>query len=210
MSTLRREVDTFAAAARWADGIVRTIPSGLRDPAGDWERSALGEWDRRTLVGHTSRALLTVEQYSGQPAEHAELDCPEAYFERVSAIPAAAPKDIAARASRAAADLGDDIGAAFHAITERVVALIHEAEDRPITTIAGTILLSDYLPTRTFELTVHGLDIARAISSEEEPPPAALESAVALASSIALRNGRGIDLLLALTGREPRHRLSMF
>lgn len=207
MSTLHREVDAFAAAARWADGIVRAIPSDLAD---GWEGSALGDWGLRTLVGHTSRALLTVEQYSSQPAEHAELDCPEAYFERVSAVPTATPGAIAARAMRAADDLGDDIASAFHAITDRVLVLLRSAEDRPITTIAGTILLSDYLPTRTFELTVHGLDIARAISNDEEPPAAALESSVALASSIALRNGRGVDLLLALTGRDPRHSLSMF
>ena len=36
-------------------------------------------------------------------------------------------------------------------------------EDDPvISTIFGGMRLSDYLPTRTFELVVHGLDIARA------------------------------------------------
>lgn len=29
----------------------------------DWDKPGLGEWDVRSLVGHTNRALLTVETY---------------------------------------------------------------------------------------------------------------------------------------------------
>ena len=44
----------FADAAGW---FVRTAAL-----VGDrWDRPGLGEWDVRALVGHTSRALLTVE-----------------------------------------------------------------------------------------------------------------------------------------------------
>ena len=52
----------FGDAAQW---FVRT--AGL---VGDrWDAPGLGEWDVRALVGHTSRSLLTVEAYLGQPAQ---------------------------------------------------------------------------------------------------------------------------------------------
>lgn len=51
--------DAFGAAARW---FAETVHELDRPPA-PWEAPALGEWSRRDLVGHTSRALLTVEQY---------------------------------------------------------------------------------------------------------------------------------------------------
>jgi len=51
----------FADAAGW---FVRTAAI-----VGDrWDRPGLGEWDVRSLVGHTSRALLTVETYLARPA----------------------------------------------------------------------------------------------------------------------------------------------
>jgi hypothetical protein len=50
----------FTDAARW---FVQMVPLvGER-----WNRPALGEWDVRALVGHTSRALLTVEMYLDRP-----------------------------------------------------------------------------------------------------------------------------------------------
>ena len=49
--------DAFAGAA---DHFVATV---TRVPADAWDRQGLGEWSVRALVGHTSRALLTVETY---------------------------------------------------------------------------------------------------------------------------------------------------
>ena len=46
----------FGDAAEW---FVAT--AALAD--GRWTEPGLGEWDVRSLVGHTSRALLTVETY---------------------------------------------------------------------------------------------------------------------------------------------------
>ena len=63
--------------------------------------------------------------------------------------------------------------------------------------------LSTYLPTRTFELVVHGLDIARATGRPVTHPQEAVAEAVALAGAVAARSGRGGDVLLALTGRAP-------
>jgi hypothetical protein len=59
----------FADAAGW---FVRTAAL-----VGDrWDRPGLGVWDVRSLVGHTSRALVTVETYLARPA--AAVDIPSA------------------------------------------------------------------------------------------------------------------------------------
>ena len=47
-------VRAFADAAEWFSATVGHVDDR-------WERVALGEWDVRALVGHTSRSLLTVE-----------------------------------------------------------------------------------------------------------------------------------------------------
>ena len=74
-------------------------------------------------------------------------------------------------------------------------------DDYVMTTIAGPMRLSDYLPTRTFELVVHGLDVARATGLVASYDEAVLADAATLAARIAVRTGRGQDLLLAVTGR---------
>lgn len=62
--------------------------------------------------------------------------------------------------------------------------------------------LHNYVPTRTFELVVQSLDIARATGPE---PPAfdndLLADVVTLAARIAVTQGQGQQLLLALTRR---------
>ena len=55
--------ETFAEAARTFADLVRRIPPNR------WDAPGLGEWDLRSLVGHTSRSLITVETYLGQPAD---------------------------------------------------------------------------------------------------------------------------------------------
>ena len=56
----------LADAAHWFVDTVTLV--------GDrWEEPGLGEWDVSSLVGHTSRALLTVEAYLEQPAELARV-----------------------------------------------------------------------------------------------------------------------------------------
>jgi len=64
------------------------------------------------------------------------------------------------------------------------------------------IRLHTYLPTRTFELAVHGLDIARAVDISLALPADVLEEATVLAARIAAAEGHGETMLLALTGRD--------
>jgi len=71
-----------------------------------------------------------------------------------------------------------------------------------VTVIGGAgIRLHTYLPTRTFELAVHSLDIAGAVGISFTLPDDVLTEAVALAGRIAVATRQGETVLLALTGR---------
>ncbi|ULE35363.1 maleylpyruvate isomerase N-terminal domain-containing protein [Mycobacterium sp. IDR2000157661] len=190
---------TFAAAAHSFAELVRAIPSDA------WDGPGLGEWDLRSLVGHTSRSLTTVSTYLNGTAQRADITTPQEYYARVN--PAAlgmSAADVAERGRQAGRDLGADPAGAVDALVSRVLADLESADDPLIEVIGGLgIRLRTYLPTRTFELTVHGLDIARAAGLSFSPPPEALEEALLLAARIAAIAGRGEAVLLALTGRQP-------
>jgi hypothetical protein len=63
--------------------------------------------------------------------------------------------------------------------------------------------LDEYLRTRTFELVVHGLDIAAASGVEPAFSREPLLDAATLAAEVTASSGRAPDLLLAVTGRRP-------
>jgi len=128
-----------------------------------WDRPGLGEWDVRALVGHTSRALLTVETYLARPAAAVDIASAPDYFRATSA---AAGPAVAARGRDAGAALGSDPAAAVAEIAARVLALVDGQDGTEVVaTIAGGMRLADYLPTRTFELAVHTADVATALAS---------------------------------------------
>src|SRR5262249_36230907 len=118
----------FADAAGW---FVRTAAL-----VGDrWDRPGLGEWDVRALVGHNSRALVTVETYLARPAAAADVASAPDYFRATSA--AAADPAVAARGRDAGTALGGDPAAAVAQLAARVVALVdtHDGTEL-VTTIA--------------------------------------------------------------------------
>ena len=85
---------------------------------------------------------------------------------------------------------------------ERALERVRAADPEAVVeTIGGGMRVADYLPTRTFELVVHGLDLAAALGLDPDVPAAALREAAGLAVQVALEQGRGADLLLTLTGR---------
>jgi uncharacterized protein (TIGR03083 family) len=190
-------VSTFALAAHSFAALVHDIPAEC------WDGPGLGEWDLRSLVGHASRSLITVSTYLQQPAEHEDITTPQQYYAMVN--PAAlgmAPDGVVERGRQAGRDLGDDPGATVDGLLSRVLGELSSADDPLITVIGGAgIRLSTYLPTRTFELAVHGLDIARAVGISFAPPPDVLEEATVLAARIATTEGHGEAVLLTLTGR---------
>ena len=169
--------------------------------AGRWTEPGLGEWDVRSLVGHTSRALLTVETYLASPAEVVEVGSTADYYRATRA--AAAGPDVADRGRAAGEALGRDPAAAVAEIAARVVPLAAGCEGTEVvTTIAGGMRLADYLPTRTFELVVHTADLAAALGLASEPPPVPAMQAFDLVAQLAVTDGRATALLRAATGRE--------
>ena len=67
---------TTGRAAHFLVTTVEEVPDDA------WEKPALGVWTVRDLVGHATRALLTVEAYSERPAESRVVSGPADYFMR--------------------------------------------------------------------------------------------------------------------------------
>jgi uncharacterized protein (TIGR03083 family) len=169
---------------------------------GGWDGPGLGVWDLRSLVGHTSRSIVTVLTYLDRPAGREELRTPEAYVAASATMAADLAEQVAERGREAGRALGADPAAAFRALVQQVVTRLGDADDDAlIETIAGGMRVGTYVSTRTFELVVHGLDIARATGLTVDLPEAALADATALAGRVAARLGKGPAVLAALTGR---------
>ena len=184
----------FADAAEW---FVAT--TALVDDR--WAEPGLGEWDVRSLVGHTSRALLTVETYLGRPAEVVEVESAVGYYAATRAL--AAGPGVADRGREAGEALGADPAEAVAAISARVLPVVTACDGTEVvTTIAGGMRLADYLPTRTFELVVHTADLAAAIGVPADVPPAPAAQAIDLMARLAVAGGLAGPLLRAATGRE--------
>ena len=168
-----------------------------------WDNPGLDRWSVRDLVGHTSRALLTVETYLRQPASAVEVETPVDYF-LAALAGTGGPDQIAQRGREAGAALGPDPANAVRDIAARVLSLVTTADDAQLlSTPVGGMRLRDYLPTRTFELVVHTLDLAAALGVPAEPPPEPAGLSLQIATDLALRSGCGAEVLLALTGRRP-------
>lgn len=186
---------TYAEAARWF--AAQTAHVGDR-----WDAPGLGTWDVRALVGHTSRALLTVETYLGVPAGAVDVPTAAAYY-AVTRDLAAGPA-VEQRGRDAGAALGDDPARAVADVVARVLPRVDATDGTElVTTVAGGMRLADYLPTRTFELVVHTLDLAAALDLPAAPPPSAARAAARVLADVAVDAGRAGDLLLAATGRRP-------
>ena len=187
----------YLAAARAFEAQVRGLG------ATDWTGPGLGEWDLRALVGHASRSLVTVLTYLDHPADEPTVDSAADYY-RLIADASFDASDVTARGVAAGEALGDDPAGAVAGLVDEVAGKLGlYDDDYVLTTIMGPMRLSAYLPTRTFELVVHGLDIAKAAGVDVSYPAEAVAEAVALAGAVAVRAGRGADVLLALTGRAP-------
>jgi uncharacterized protein (TIGR03083 family) len=165
-----------------------------------WQEPGLGEWDVRALVGHTSRSLLTVEEYLARPAATVEVPSAPAYYAATSAM--AAGPGVAARGVAAGQALGDDPATAVAGLAARVLPLVERSDGTDLlTTLAGGMRLDDYLPTRTFELAVHTCDLATALGLPLVVPATAAAQALRLVSELAVSSGQAGPLLLAATGR---------
>jgi hypothetical protein len=187
---------TFLDAAATVADLVERIPDGA------WDGPGLGVWDLRALVGHTGRSLITVSTYLAQRASAEEVATPEAYYVAIARAGGANSEAVAERGRAAGAALGADPARAFRAlVVDATEALGRVDDDVVVPTILGGMRVGAYLPTRTFELAVHGLDVAAATGLPVTFAPAVLADAAALASRAAVELGHGPALLAGLTGR---------
>ena len=142
-------------------------PNWSAVPEGRWDDPGLGEWDLRSLIGHTSRSLITVETYLGQPADVDEVPTAAAYDVAIADIDSVAVADRGRQAGQA---LGANPAVVRRSASRtRVLAKVDTAGNPLIQTAAGGMHLESYLLTRTFELVVHSLDIAAAVPDVEPP-----------------------------------------
>ncbi len=192
--TWQDSVTAFEDAARWFVATAARV--------GDrWSEPGLGEWDVRALVGHTSRSLLTVETYLGQPAPDVDVVSAADYYRAAREI--ASGPGVAERGVAAGVALGDDPATAVAEIADRVLGLVAtQTGEELMTTIVGGMRLRDYLPTRAFELAVHTCDLARALGLPLDVPPSAAAETSAVVARVAAADGTAGRVLLALTGRE--------
>ncbi|WP_168582320.1 maleylpyruvate isomerase family mycothiol-dependent enzyme [Gephyromycinifex aptenodytis] len=193
MDSRRGFLDTADAVAEL---VARVRPDQLDGPG-------LGSWDLRGLIGHTSRAMSTVITYLKMPAT--SVTCTDAlgYYIWVADSPGADDK-IAQRGVEAGAALGADVAGAFSGLARQVRGVLDRVPvgaDPVVSTLAGGMLLSQYIPTRTFELIVHGYDIAAAAGIEFAPHPEVVADTVALAARIGVALGHGPALVPVLAGR---------
>ncbi|MEO7349168.1 MAG: maleylpyruvate isomerase family mycothiol-dependent enzyme [Terrimesophilobacter sp.] len=175
-----------------------------------WEKPGLGTWTVRSLAGHTMRAITTVNDYLATEAP-STVSCPDAetYLLGTAAgagSPASQTHDAIAQRGVAAGELlAATEPTQLTQQLERVLAMIAAQPSSRVVSVLGgrSILLSEYLRARNFELVVHAMDVARATGMEHTIPSRSVEDAAALAARVAVRQGRGQELLLAVTGRFP-------
>jgi hypothetical protein len=172
-----------------------------------WDSPGLGDWTLRDLVGHTAgSALRQVPDVLAVPAAELAVASAEGYWAFARSVPAdviAAARVTAGEDARETGrQLGDDPAGVLREMTGRAThALAGAGDDDLVATPVGGMRVRDWLPTRTFELVVHGMDTAAAAGVRHEFAPDALAEAAALASRTAVAVGDGEPLLRALTGR---------
>ncbi|WP_169253860.1 maleylpyruvate isomerase N-terminal domain-containing protein [Brevibacterium sp. 'Marine'] len=132
------------------------------------------------------------------------MGSPEDYFREVLSQPGV-DAVVLARGVASGEALGPRPADAFASLCDSALATISAlspaAADATIMTIGGGMRAGDYVRTRTFELVVHGIDIAAALGVEPAVLAAALRDSLAIAVELAVQGGTGNAVLAALTGR---------
>lgn len=195
--------ETYLLAADAFAALVDRLPDDI------WEAPALGVWNVRDLVGHVAAAALThVCTALDQPARAEAIGSAEGYYALAKSIDPAIYQSAAdAATKRARSDgeaLGDDPAQTVHTLLQQATMKLAMSGDDVLVEIhelVGGMRLAAWLPTRTFELAVHSLDIAAATGVPAAVPDVVLADTAALAARIAAATGDGPAVLRALTGR---------
>lgn len=202
-------IDHFKMAALELCTLVDRVPPERLDGPG------LGEWSLRELIGHASRAISTVTDYLATPEPAARTVATASEYLEVVLRRQGDDEAIALRGKAAAQQLGDDLPTSVAQLAAAAIAALEAVDpERRIAVGAApaagsgadagvSMPLREYLRTRVFELTVHGIDIADAAGLEWTPPTAHLIDALHLAAVNASARHRGVEALRILTGRRP-------
>jgi uncharacterized protein (TIGR03083 family) len=178
---------SFLAASTFFCGLV----ASARPDA--YDRPGLGDWSVLELIAHGNRAHVTLVDYIERPVDPSTV--PADYFSEGS---------IARRAREALAELAPDPAGVVAAWAERARRLAAEAADDTVVGMpAGPLPLLGYLPSRTAELVLHGVDLAAALELDVEVPADAVTATAGFLLDRAGARGQLLDVVLGLSGRRP-------
>ena len=111
---------------------------------------------------------------------------------------------ITERGREAGQALGSNPIATLNRLADRVLSLVERLPyDHIMHTPGGVQELSRYLRTRVTELTIHTLDLAKALGIEAEQPEECLCETLYVLSNYAISRKVGMEVAFALTGRTP-------
>jgi len=182
------ETDPRALAYLDASGWFVSLVTQSADHLAERQSS---EWTLLDLIAHADRAHLLVGEYLASEAPPLAVGDP--YF---------SPAAVAQRARSSVVALGHDPVKAIVAHAIDVAKLVQETSmDAPLHSPMGTMTLGDFLPSRTAELVLHGLDLAQLLRIDSEPPATALRGALAMVADRTASRGDAVVVLRALTGR---------
>ncbi len=178
----------------------------LMDRVDDWSAPASESWDVAALCGHLARSARDVADYTHGPvAEDVPIPSAAAYYCAHMRQRAADPEAMdAAITERARGEISSNPPEKFRAAQTAALAAVDWAGPGfVIPTRYGPIQLGEYLRTRNLEFVIHGVDLARAVGDEDwAPPREALADAISLLGEVAAASGRGVALVMLLTGRD--------
>ena len=175
----------FLAASEFFVGLVAATPQGCYDHPG------LGHWSVLELIAHGNRAHTTIVDYVERPIDPG--DVPADYFSDHS---------IRERARLSMAALQPDPVAAVATAASRARELVTASDlSTPVGSPVGTMTLGQYLPSRTAELVIHALDLARAAEVETSAPDQSVIATLEFLVGLAAKQGHAETLIAAATGR---------
>ncbi|NNN22605.1 MAG: hypothetical protein HKL80_11470 [Acidimicrobiales bacterium] len=174
-------------------------------PEDKWDLPGLGSWSIRSLVGHGLRAMTTILEYQGKDSNTLssnQIHDTASYFVSANINDPEIANAIENRGVQAGLELGTNPLEKVSDAVLLVKEFVKDAPlDLPIVTRMGDMTLETYLPTRTFELSVHSIDIATALGEDLVLAESLYFEVVNIVASIAKIKGEKMDLVKFLTGR---------
>jgi uncharacterized protein (TIGR03083 family) len=194
------ELDAFRSECAAIDQTLADVPTDA------WTRTALGSWTLAELVAHLVRGVSRLTAYVDRAVEGGEAAVDRfTYYEGVREMAA----DVAARAVDEARKVDAETLPALFVEAWQADADLAESlpADRLILTIRGPMRADEYVATRVLEVTIHHMDLRRALDLPANPTPEAGRLAMELLEGMLgaphPHNMGRVRFLLTATGRMP-------